>query len=404
MSKNVKKHSLASKLAKQGAVIQPTAIIKRATSSVRDIEDLVGGGAAPSTGPLYFSPIQTRKQRLLNGETIQKTATKEEVLIAARVPQKKQRNEQVSLAAGEEEKPAIQKEAAVKKEGKTRIEKEAEEQKPEVQKDLKSETKEKPKPEIKEQLKPQIKQEIDPLVNEDVVSPQSLWYRQLENIRSMRSLSAAPVDTMGCHQCADPKADVKTQRFQKLVALMLSSQTKDQTTFEAMNRLKARTLTPNSLKDMPVGELETLLHPVSFYKNKAKYLKQTTQILIDKYDADIPDNVKELIALPGVGPKMAHICMAVAWDKRTGIGVDVHVHRISNRLGWLPRPTKEPEQTRVGLESWLPLTLWAEVNHLFVGFGQTICTPLKPNCGQCLNKDICPSAKVVVTPTKKGDR
>ncbi|XP_034669644.1 endonuclease III-like protein 1 [Drosophila subobscura] len=388
MAKNVKKLTLASKLAKQGAVIQPTAIIKRATSSVRDIEDLVGGGAAPSTGPLYFSPIQTRKQRLLNGETIKKTATKEEVLIAARVPQKKKRNQQVSLAAGAEEEPAIQKEAAVKKE--------VDEQKPEVQKDLKSET--------MKQLKPEIKQEIDPLVNEDVASPQSLWYRQLENIRSMRSLSAAPVDTMGCHQCADPKADGKTQRFQKLVALMLSSQTKDQTTFEAMNRLKARTLTPNSLKDMPVGELETLLHPVSFYKNKAKYLKQTTQILIDKYDADIPDNVKELVALPGVGPKMAHICMAVAWDKLTGIGVDVHVHRISNRLGWLPRPTKEPEHTRVGLESWLPSTLWAEVNHLFVGFGQTICTPLKPNCGQCLNKDICPSAKVVVTPTKKGVR
>ncbi|SPP79578.1 endonuclease III-like protein 1 [Drosophila guanche] len=392
MANNVKKLTLASKLAKQGAVIQPTTIIKRATSSVRDIEDLVVGGAAASTGALYFSPIQTRKQRLLNGETIQKTATKE-VLIAARVPQKKKRNQQSSLAAGAEGEPAIQKEAAVKKEGKTRIKKEVEEQK-----------EKEPKAEVKKKLKPEIKQQIDPLVNEDVVSPQSLWYRQLENIRTMRSLNAAPVDTMGCHQCADPSADGKTQRFQKLVALMLSSQTKDQTTYEAMNRLKARTLTPDSLKDMPVGELETLLHPVSFYKNKAKYLKQTTQILIDKYDADIPDNVKELIALPGVGPKMAHICMAVAWDKLTGIGVDVHVHRISNRLGWLPRPTKEPEQTRVGLESWLPSTLWAEVNHLFVGFGQTICTPLKPNCGQCLNKDICPSAKMGATPTKKGVR
>ncbi|XP_022231659.2 endonuclease III-like protein 1 [Drosophila obscura] len=397
MAKNVKKLTLAGKLAKQGAVIQPTTTMKRETNSVRDIEDLVGGGAAPSTGPLYFSPIQTRKQRLLNGEAIRKTAAKEEVLAASRVPQKKKRsladNQQISLDSGAQEAPSILNEATIKKETKPRIKKEVEPRKPK-----------KVEEQIQKERKPETKMEIDPKVNQDVVSPQSLWYRQLENIRSMRSLNAAPVDSMGCHQCADTSADAKTQRFQKLVALMLSSQTKDQTTYEAMNRLKARTLTPDSLKDMPVGELETLLHPVSFYKNKAKYLKQTTQILIDKYDADIPDNVKELIALPGVGPKMAHICMAVAWDKLTGIGVDVHVHRISNRLGWLPRPTKEPEQTRVGLESWLPSTLWAEVNHLFVGFGQTICTPLKPNCGQCLNKDICPAAKVGATPTKKGDR
>jgi len=139
-------------------------------------------------------------------------------------------------------------------------------------------------------------------------------------------------------------------------------------------------------------------------QNKAKYLKQTVEILMDKYDSDIPDNVKELVALPGVGPKMAHICMAVAWNKITGIGVDVHVHRLSNRLGWVPKPTKEPEQTRIALEKWLPFSLWSEVNHLFVGFGQTICTPVKPNCGECLNKDICPSANVETKPKKKRDR
>lgn len=140
------------------------------------------------------------------------------------------------------------------------------------------------------------------------------------------------------------------------------------------------------------------------FQNKAKYLKQTVQILIEKYDSDIPDTPKELKALPGVGPKMAHICMAVAWNKVTGIGVDVHVHRLSNRLKWVPRPTKEPEQTRVALEKWLPYSLWSEVNHLFVGFGQTICTPVKPNCRECLNKDICPSANVETQPKKKNDR
>ncbi|ALC39669.1 CG9272 [Drosophila busckii] len=223
-------------------------------------------------------------------------------------------------------------------------------------------------------------------------APNEQWGEHLANIRLMRSIKPAPVDTLGCHQCADNNADEKTQRFQKLVALMLSSQTKDETTFEAMKRLKAHGCTPASIQEIPVADLEKLLHPVSFYKNKAKYLKQTSQLLLDKYAADIPDNIKELLKLPGVGPKMAHICMASAWQQITGIGVDTHVHRISNRLNWVKKPTKEPEQTRIQLESWLPHSLWAEVNHLLVGFGQTICTPVKPNCAECLNRYICPSS------------
>ncbi|KAH8377564.1 hypothetical protein KR093_005986 [Drosophila rubida] len=237
--------------------------------------------------------------------------------------------------------------------------------------------------------------EIDERIKTEVDSPNENWWQQLENVRLMRSERAAPVDTQGCHQCADKDADEKTQRFHKLVALILSSQTRDETTFEAMNRLKARSLTPTSIQQMSVAELEKLLHPVSFYKSKAKYVKQTAEILIDKYNGDIPNNIKELLKLPGVGPKMAHICMATAWNQITGIGVDTHVHRIANRLAWLKKPTKEPEQTRVQLEGWLPRHLWAEVNHLFVGFGQTICTPLRPNCKGCLNKDICAASTAI---------
>ncbi|KAM7359318.1 endonuclease III-like protein 1 isoform 1-T1 [Cochliomyia hominivorax] len=222
------------------------------------------------------------------------------------------------------------------------------------------------------------------------------WQLMLENIRQMRANDKAPVDSMGCHKCADENADEKTQRFHKLVALMLSSQTKDETTYHAMLRLREHTLTPEVICNMKVNVLENILHPVSFYKNKAKYLQQTAKILIEKYNSDIPNNIKELVALPGVGPKMAHICMSTAWDQVTGIGVDVHVHRISNRIGWLPKSTKEPEQTRLALEAWLPSHLWSEVNYLLVGFGQTICTPVKPKCSECLNCDICPSASRVV--------
>lgn len=84
--------------------------------------------------------------------------------------------------------------------------------------------------------------------------------------------------------------------------------------------------------------------------------------------------------------------MNSAWHQNTGIGVDIHVHRISNRLNWVSQPTKEPEKTRAELENWLPRELWQEVNLMLVGFGQTICTPLRPKCGECLNQNLCPSA------------
>lgn len=114
---------------------------------------------------------------------------------------------------------------------------------------------------------------------------------------------------------------------------------------------------------------------------------------MNQYDNDIPKTVDELCKLPGVGPKMAHICMNVAWGELSGIGVDTHVHRISNRLGWVKKTTKKPEDTRIQLESWLPKEYWSEVNHLLVGFGQEICLPRFPKCDQCLNFNICPFSK-----------
>lgn len=93
--------------------------------------------------------------------------------------------------------------------------------------------------------------------------------------------------------------------------------------------------------------------------------------------------------------------MSCAWNINTGIGVDIHVHRISNRLNWVSQPTKDPEKTRAELEAWLPRDLWQEVNLMLVGFGQTICLPVKPKCAECLNQKLCPSA-FKESPTKKG--
>ncbi|XP_058810590.1 endonuclease III-like protein 1 isoform X2 [Phymastichus coffea] len=216
------------------------------------------------------------------------------------------------------------------------------------------------------------------------------WERQLKNIRQMRCNLLAPVDKMGCHKCADKLAEAPIFRFQSLIALMLSSQTKDKVTFEAMNRLKKINCSPLIIASMSDEELEKLIYPVSFWKRKAQYLKRTSKILLEDYNGDIPKNVEALCALPGIGPKMGHICMQVAWNEITGIGVDTHVHRISNRLKWVQKPTKNSEETRIALESWLPKELWAEINQLFVGFGQEICRSRNPQCFNCLNCTICP--------------
>lgn len=225
----------------------------------------------------------------------------------------------------------------------------------------------------------------------------------IKNVRKMRKDHPAPVDTMGCAKCADDEGTERDKRFQVLVSLMLSAQTKDEVTFKACRKLKTIGFNPETLAKTSEEALQKLLIPVGFYKNKAKYIKKTSQILLDEYDGDIPETVEGLMKLPGVGPKMAHICMSSAWNKVTGIGVDVHVHRISNRLKWVQPPTTDPEKTRVQLETWLPRDLWSEVNHLLVGFGQTICTPVNPHCSDCLNKDICPSA-FQKSPPKKSPK
>ncbi|XP_001915373.2 endonuclease III-like protein 1 isoform X1 [Equus caballus] len=219
------------------------------------------------------------------------------------------------------------------------------------------------------------------------------WRQQLANIRTMRSGKDAPVDQLGAEHCYDPSAPPKVRRYQVLLSLMLSSQTKDQVTAGAMQRLRARGLTVDSILQTDDSTLGMLIYPVGFWRNKVKYIKQTSAILQQRYDGDIPASVAELVALPGVGPKMAHLAMAVAWGTVSGIAVDTHVHRIANRLRWTKKTTKSPEETRTALEEWLPRELWREINGLLVGFGQQTCLPVRPRCQACLNRALCPAAQ-----------
>lgn len=251
---------------------------------------------------------------------------------------------------------------------------------------------------IKIKFDPESIKTEDELIHNQLIKTEPIdwlpdnWETFLNRLRIMRANEDAPVDTMGCDKCMDSDAPPEVVRYQALISLMLSSQTKDQVTFAAMERLREHGLTVDNVLQMSDEKLGELIYPVGFWKTKVKYIKKTTQTIKSDYNGDIPDTVEKLCKLTGVGPKMAHICMKVAWNKVTGIGVDTHVHRISNRIGWVKKTTKTPQETMKGLQAWLPIELWPEVNHLMVGFGQTICQPVKPKCDGCLNNDICPSA------------
>jgi endonuclease III len=148
------------------------------------------------------------------------------------------------------------------------------------------------------------------------------WEATLNHIREMRKNSDAPVDSMGCDKCMDDSAPPEVLRFQSLVSLMLSSQTKDQVTFAAMEQLRKneKGLSIDSVLEMSEEELGKLIYPVGFWRTKAKHIKATSKILKEQFNGDVPNTVELLCSLPGVGPKMAHLCMKTAWGIISGIG------------------------------------------------------------------------------------
>ncbi|KAG9065343.1 DNA N-glycosylase and apurinic/apyrimidinic (AP) lyase [Linnemannia hyalina] len=232
------------------------------------------------------------------------------------------------------------------------------------------------------------------------------WEVTLDRLREFRLQNPAPVDTMGCERLAEVGDHIppEVSRYQTLVALMLSSQTKDTVTSVAVRRLQKELkggLTIQSILDVPSEELNTIIGAVGFHNKKTIYLKQVAEICRVQYNGDIPDTAEALIALPGVGPKMAYLTLQCAWNKNLGIGVDVHVHRIANRLGWVKTEKDGPEGTREALQSWLPKEHWREINHIMVGFGQVLCLPRGPRCAACPVQERCPSATGITKHQKK---
>lgn len=185
----------------------------------------------------------------------------------------------------------------------------------------------------------------------------------------------------------DELANKKQDPFMILISTILSARTKDINTREATKKLFSKFKTPKEIAEAEIEELERLIYKAGFYKVKAARIKEVSQIIVDKYYGKVPNDFTELVSLPGVGAKTAN-CVLVYAYKIPAIPVDVHVQRISNRLGWVK--TSQPNQTEDELKNLISKDQWIRVNRLLVRFGQEICLPNYPKCASCPLDNICP--------------
>ncbi len=181
------------------------------------------------------------------------------------------------------------------------------------------------------------------------------------------------------------KRDHRTP-FQILISTIISLRTKDQVTAQASERLFKIAKTPEDILKLSEEEIQKAIYPAGFYKNKAKTIKEIARIIVEKYNGKVPDTLEELLKLPGVGRKTANLVLALSFGK-PAICVDIHVHRITNRLGFVK--TKNPEETEKQLMEKVPVKDWNRINDLLVAFGQTICKPVSPLCSKCPVEKYC---------------
>jgi len=196
----------------------------------------------------------------------------------------------------------------------------------------------------------------------------------------------APVITFMANKGADP--------FKILVSTVLSLRTKDEVTSKAAVRLFKVAQTPREILELDENRLKKLIYPVGFYHTKAQKLKQISAILIKDYDSTVPDDIDQLLKLPGVGRKTASLVLIEGYNKNA-ICVDTHVHRISNRTGLVK--TKTPDKTERSLKKKLPEKYWKIYNEILVAFGQVVCRPVSPLCSKCRVSFMCPKISVKIS-------
>ena len=203
--------------------------------------------------------------------------------------------------------------------------------------------------------------------------------RFMKILETSRELREAPVITLMSRLGATP--------YEVLVATLLSLRTKDEVTHDAARRLFSHAKTPETMQGLTAGAIEKLIYPVGFYKTKAKNILAISRILMDQYQSIVPDEIDELLKLPGVGRKTANLVLVEGYGK-AAVCVDTHVHRISNRIGYVT--TKTPDETEFALRKKLPKKYWITYNEYLVAYGQTICRPVSPFCSTCKAADMCP--------------
>jgi endonuclease-3 len=168
--------------------------------------------------------------------------------------------------------------------------------------------------------------------------------------------------------------------FTVLISCILSLRTQDKTTLAASDRLFAIATTPEAMLKVPVKRIEKAIYPVSFYRTKARTIPAICEQLLKRFGGNVPSDLEVLLSLPGVGRKTANIVVTLGFQK-AGIAVDTHVHRISNRLGYVR--TRTPEKTEMALRRKLPARYWIVFNDLLVAYGQNLCKPISPHCSTC---------------------
>ena len=183
----------------------------------------------------------------------------------------------------------------------------------------------------------------------------------------------------------------KNDPFAVLVSCIISLRTRDEVTELASARLFTLAKLPAELLELSNAKIEKAIYPAAFYRNKTKSLKELCQVLVKEYSGKVPDKLEELLKLKGVGRKTANLTLILGHNK-PGICVDIHVHRISNRWGYVK--TKSPDETEMVLREILPKRFWKGYNDLLVSFGQNLCKPVSPYCGSCPIEDQCPKIGV----------
>jgi endonuclease-3 len=192
--------------------------------------------------------------------------------------------------------------------------------------------------------------------------------------------------------------DRQEDPFQVLIATLLSAQTRDEVTHAASTRLFRVARTPRTMARLAVKEIERLIYPVSFYRTKAVHVKRTCDQILSRHAGKVPETMEDLLTLPGVGRKTANLVLILAHRSADNICVDTHVHRISNRLGWVD--TRTPDETEQALYGAARRRWWPVINLYLVTWGQNVCRPVYPLCGHCVIADLCP--RTGVTKVGKG--